>query len=244
MRIHILSDLHLERAPFDPPATEADVVVLAGDIHNGPDGIEWARRVFSVPVLFIAGNHEPFGADFFAVADRIRAAAAGSNVEVLDCGEHIYASVRFLGCTLWTDFDLLGAEAKAAAIAFALARVPDFRIVGWGERTFTPGDWIGLHHQHRRWLASRLAEPFAGRTVVITHHGPHAASIVPQYAGHPANPAFVSDLGDLMVGAALWIHGHTHYAFDYTLAGTRVVCNPRGYPNEPTGFREDLVIEI
>jgi len=244
MRIHILSDLHLERAPFDPPATGADLVVLAGDIHNGAAGIEWARQVFRAPVLFVAGNHEPFNAEFFTVADRIRAAAKGSHVEVLDCAERIYEGVRFLGCTLWSDFELLGESGKATAIAFARARVPDFRIVGWRERIFTPEDWIDLHYQHRRWLASRLADPHCGPTVVITHHGPHAASIVPQYADHPANPAFVSDLGALMGRAALWIHGHTHYAFDYTLAGTRVVCNPRGYPNETTGFREDFVIEI
>ena len=244
MRIHILSDLHLERAPFDPPETNADLVVLAGDTHNGAAGIEWARQSFSAPVLFVSGNHEPFDAEFFAVAEGIRAAATGSQVEILDCSERIIGGVRFLGCTLWSDFELLGEAGKATAIAYALARVPDFRIIGWRERVFSPGDWIELHRQHRNWLEERLAEPFPGQTVVITHHAPHAASIVPKYASHPMNPAFVSDLGHLMGRAALWIHGHTHHAFDYTLSGTRVVCNPRGYPDEPTGFRDDFVIAI
>ena len=44
--------------------------------------------------------------------------------------------------------------------------------------------------------------------------------------------------------APLWIHGHTHTAFDYTVRGTRVVCNPRGYAGEQTGFRADLVVEV
>ena len=73
MRIRVLSDLHLEDAPFDPPAAAADVVVLAGDIHNGAAGVEWAKRTFSQPVVFVAGNHEPFDAEFHATIAALRA---------------------------------------------------------------------------------------------------------------------------------------------------------------------------
>ncbi len=44
--------------------------------------------------------------------------------------------------------------------------------------------------------------------------------------------------------AALWIHGHTHTFFDYSVAGTRVLCNPRGTPGETTGFRPELTVEV
>ena len=44
MRIRILSDLHLEMGEWTPPALPADVVVLAGDIHVGTRGIDWAAR--------------------------------------------------------------------------------------------------------------------------------------------------------------------------------------------------------
>ena len=48
--------------------------------------------------------------------------------------------------------------------------------------------------------------------------------------------------------ACLWVHGHTHDSFDYTINGTRVVCNPRGYVidgvNENARFDPDLVIAI
>ena len=40
MKLHILSDIHLEFAPFDPPETDADVVILAGDIGLGPPAVE------------------------------------------------------------------------------------------------------------------------------------------------------------------------------------------------------------
>lgn len=62
MKIHVLSDLHIEFAPFvpDPAAVEAaDVIVLAGDISTGTQAIPWARKTFAAkPVIYIAGNHE------------------------------------------------------------------------------------------------------------------------------------------------------------------------------------------
>ena len=244
MRIRVLSDLHLEDAPFDPPAAAADVVVLAGDIHNGAAGVEWAKRTFTQPVVFVAGNHEPFDAEFHATAAALRAAAAGSNVHVLDCGEAEIGGVRFLGCTLWTDFALYGAATRDAAIAAMRRIAPDFRVIAFGARAFAPDDWLALHRAHRAWLAERLAAPFAGATVVVTHFLPHPGSIAPKFAGHPLNPAFASRLEPLVARSALWIHGHTHAASDYRVAGARVVCNPRGYAREQTGFRAGLVIDV
>jgi len=244
MRIRILSDLHLEAAPFDPPAAEADVVVLAGDIHNGAAGVEWAQRTFRQPVLYVAGNHEPFDTEFHATAAALRAAADGSNVQVLDCGETLIGGARFLGCTLWTDFELYGATGRDAAIEAMRRIAPDFHIIAFGARTFAPDDWLALHRAHRAWLAERLAVPFAGATVVVTHFLPHPRSIAPRFAGHPLNPGFASQLEPLVTRAALWIHGHTHAASDFFVGRTRVVVNPRGYLGEPTGFRADLVIDL
>src|SRR5258707_653112 len=79
MRIHVLSDLHLEgpRPPFQPPPVAADVVVLAGDISTGAGGVDWAKRLSPAfeerPVLYVAGNHEFYGQSFAALmgADRV-----------------------------------------------------------------------------------------------------------------------------------------------------------------------------
>ncbi|HEY6239973.1 MAG TPA: metallophosphoesterase, partial [Burkholderiales bacterium] len=89
MRIRIYSDLHLERAPFAPPADDADLVVLAGDIGNGAAGIDWARETFDKPVLYLAGNHEYYEGEFDAVQEALGAAARKAAVELLDCGEFI-----------------------------------------------------------------------------------------------------------------------------------------------------------
>jgi predicted phosphodiesterase len=244
MRIRVLSDLHLEAAPFDPPPADADVVVLAGDIHNGAAGVEWARRRFACPVLYLAGNHEPYDGEFAATSAAIEAAARGSQVAVLDCDRVVIGGVRFLGCTLWTDFDLDGAEGRELALGRHRDWLVDFRAIRYGDRAFAPDDSIDLHRRHRAWLATELEAPFGGATVVVTHHAPHRGSIAPRFASHPLNAAFVNDLDVLMGRAALWIHGHTHRALDYTVRGTRVVCNARGYPGEDTGFRADLVVEV
>jgi hypothetical protein len=38
-----------------------------------------------------------------------------------------------------------------------------------------------------------LALPFAGPTVVVTHHAPPLRSVPARFAGSPLNPNFVSD---------------------------------------------------
>jgi hypothetical protein len=92
-----------------------------------------------------------------------------------------------------------------------------------------------IHLTKARWLADALAQPFSGPTVVITHHLPHRLSIHPRFEGTRYNPCFASDLDHLVrAPVALWVHGHTHESIDYTVNGTRVYCNPRGYiPREP-----------
>jgi predicted phosphodiesterase len=249
MRILILSDLHLETRPITLPAIDADMVVLAGDIDNGARGIEWARQAIGLPVLYVAGNHEYYDHEFHSVQQSLRDAASGSNVTVLDCESVVResirgGSIRFLGCSLWTDYSLVPPAARADTIEVARRKNPDHQFISMGGRKFSPEDAIDLCHRHRAWLAARLAEPFEGRTVVITHFAPHPGSIAPQFRGHPANPGFIVDLDELMGKADSWIHGHTHTAFDYRVRGTRVISNPRGYEDENTGFRMDRLIDI
>jgi predicted phosphodiesterase len=243
VRIRIYSDLHLEREPFAPPADDTDLVVLAGDIANGAAGLEWARATFTVPVLYLAGNHEYYDGEFESVQSAMRAAAGGT-VELLDCSRLAFGNVRFLGCTLWTDYSLAPRDERQAVIEDARKLNPDYQKIRVGSRAMAPEDAIALCGAHRGWLARELAKPFPGPTVVITHFAPHPRSIAPQYAKHRANPAFVVDLEEAMGSPTLWIHGHTHTCFDYRVRSTRVVCNPRGYPGERTGFAPDLTVEI
>jgi predicted phosphodiesterase len=244
MRLRVLSDLHLEIAPWTPPDAAADVVVLAGDVHNGTAGIEWAQRTFDRPVLYVPGNHEYYDGDLAATRARMRAAAHGSHVMLLDPGEVLIGGVRFLGCTLWTDFALNGAGAVAAAASVAVRSSPDFRAIRDGDAPFAPARWLQLHREELGWLADRLEAGDRGSTVVVTHFLPSRASIAPRFAGHPHNAGFASGLEPLLQRARLWVHGHSHARHEHVEHGCRVVCNPRGYPHEATGFVPDGVVVI
>jgi predicted phosphodiesterase len=251
VRLHVLSDLHLEQDRFTPEPVESDVVVLAGDVWTGTKGIEWARQwADGRPVLYVAGNHEFYGHAVPELVDQLRASAAGSPIHVLENDEVTIDGVRFLGCTLWSDFDFDGVEHRAESMRVCERVVNDFGHITFSpdDRALAPRDARALHLESRRWLRERLAEPHDGATVVITHHAP-------LIRGRPSRPllravagAFASDVTELMGAerAALWIFGHTHRWADVEVRGTRVVSNPRGYPHQPVaefdpGYTIDVV---
>ncbi|MEM8814534.1 MAG: metallophosphoesterase [Pseudomonadota bacterium] len=247
MKLHVLSDLHTEFADFMPPDIDADIVVLAGDIGVGRKGLDWAARHFTDrPVVYVPGNHEYYGHDLTLI-DELQSAAP-RNIHVLNDDTLILDGVRFLVCTLWTDFKLHGEDQAESARQRARRLLTDFEAIRNGRNRLTPEDSVVLHETSRAWLQRELGKSFEGPTVVVTHHLPAARSVAEQYANDPLNPAFVSSLEYLIEEHRpnLWIHGHTHVPCDYTLFDTRVVCNPRGYPGEASGadFRDDLCIKI
>ncbi len=247
MKLHILNDLHIEFEDFAPPATDADVVILAGDIGVGMGGLRWVEKRFpDRPVIYVPGNHEFYHHDV-ALIDELKAQAP-DNVHVLNGERVIIDGVRFLGSILWTDFALFGEADRFFAMQVARQRMTDFSIIQNQGQPFRPEDAIRLHTASRDWLAAMLAESFDGQTVVVTHHAPSSQSVHPRYVRDLLTPAFASNLEDLMEGdrAALWVHGHMHESFDYEVYGTRVVCNPRGYAPEALNpdFRPDWVLNV
>lgn len=246
MKLHILSDLHIEFEDFSPPETSADVVVLAGDICVGAAGIEWAARQFpDVPVIYVPGNHEYYGFDIGSADGLYKAAPA--NIHVLSNSVLELDGIRFLGTTLWTDFRFYGEGEAWFARQTAKALLEDFTSIRNGKRLFTPEDSVELHRASVAWLASELEKECDGRTVVVTHHLPAVLSIASRYKGDALNPAFASRLERLIekYQPDLWVHGHTHVPCDYEILGTRVVCNPHGYLSESQEeFSPGLIVEL
>lgn len=246
MRLHLLSDLHLEHCAYSEPVPPCDVIVLAGDIHNGAAGVHWARSTYpDHPVVYVAGNHEFWGENLSVAQEELRAAALGSNVHVLERDVLELCGVRFLGTTLWTDFALRGDPGADAAYCRGM---PDFRRIRFGPaaRSLRPKDTIRMHEESRAWLAAELGSGDKP-TVVVTHHAPHRLSTDPRFAERRSCAAFTSQLEDLILAGAprLWLHGHLHWRFDYEVGPTRILANARGYPGEDTNtFDPRLVIEV
>jgi predicted phosphodiesterase len=252
LKLNILSDLHLGQGALAAPDTDADVVILAGDIARPAEAVAWATSLRK-PVLYVPGNHEFYGASIDGTLAMLRRLCAGTDVRLLDDDVVELSGVRFVGSTLWTDFMLFGAGLRERAMQEGQRFLRDFSRIRSTEDApspFTPADSAARFARHSRFLADTLATPFVGNTVVITHHAPSPRSIHPRFRDSLLNACFISKLEHLLDGehACLWVHGHTHDSFDYTVSGTRVVCNPRGYAkdgtNENARFDPDLVIDV
>jgi predicted phosphodiesterase len=250
VRLHVLSDLHLERGGGAPPVLDADAVVLAGDISTGTRGVEWARRwARTCPVIYVAGNHEFYGHSLPGLIGELRRAAADSSVHVLENDELILGGVRFLGCTLWSDFAFDGPDNRTRSMRVCERAVSDYHVIRRDDepRPITAEETLARHRASRRWLTDRLAHGHDGPTVVVTHHAPYVVWRPPEELHRLLAGAFVSDLSNLMGGerAAMWIYGHTHRQADRRVAGTHLLSNPCGYPNEPVaGFDPGLVVAV
>lgn len=237
-----MSDLHLEFEDCPVDRNCADMFILAGDIGVGLSGLSWASKLPSS--IYVPGNHEFYGHSRISLIKLMREEDWGTCVflenKSLDLGD-----VRFLGCTLWTDFELGGNRDKAMQL-FNL-HMNDARVISENGVNFSSSKALAVHQESRVWLEEELAKPYEGKTVVVTHHAPHPNSVAPQYEGDLLNASFHSDLEDLMDGVDYWIHGHTHYDVDYMVGDCRVLSRQKGYPGEkyPRGADfSPLIIEI
>jgi predicted phosphodiesterase len=248
MKLQIFSDLHVEFESFYPPETEADVVILAGDIHVGKKGIDWAKASFADrQVLYVLGNHEYYGRAYPKHIDDLRKLTSGSNVHILENDRLVIDDVTFLGCTLWTDFQLFG-DPKIAGY-YATQRMTDYHKIRVNPqyRKLRSLDTAVIHAKSLRWLQESVIDLQCEKLVIITHHAPSARSIPASFQEDILSAAYASHLEAFVAesGAKLWVHGHLHSQQDYSIGNTRVICNPRGYPDEPNqSFIPNLIVEV
>lgn len=254
MRIWAFSDLHVDTNPSDPLLLpehwpEHDVVVIAGDLcEDLVAGVRWIveRGLNAQPVIYVGGNHEFFGSDRLGRLDAALAEARrSSNVHVLQDREIEIDGVTFIGATFWTDYCLFGDDLRIDAMACAHETVNDHHCILLGNRSWSPADAAAEHEKSRRYLDEALRRR-TGPAVIVTHHAPSMNSVHTRFRSGTLSAAFASNCESLARRADLWVHGHTHDAFDYALGGCRVVCNPRGYERVGEGcyFDPYKVIEV
>jgi predicted phosphodiesterase len=277
MRIQLISDLHLENYPGFMPraAPDVDVLILAGDIGSYQEGSLLADDDFGLSrfsprrpdsewprVFYLPGNHEFDALDFDATYLKLRSTCDALGIEWLERETITIGSVRFIGTTLWSDFEALakskatmaeqmkGLEKAYRAANFYLSKNTTLRN---GELMLAE-DIRLLAHECQTWLRNALAVPFDGTTVTVTHFAPSLRSADPRYGITPGTAGFCNSLDDLLPLSQVWMHGHLHCPNDYIVSGVedgrpfhcRVVANPRGYPEkgEDRAFQEMFVLEL
>ena len=250
MLIHPVSDIHLEfsKGKFKYPVPQCDVVICAGDISPGVAGIMWAAETFDVPIIYVAGNHEFYGKRFLAKHyEKMNNKAQELGVHFLQNSTCVIDGVRFVGCTLWTDFNLMGNQ--PLAMIQAQQTMNDYKQIHRDiKQPITAQDIWVEYTVSFNFLQDELAKPHDGPTVVVTHHAPSERSCEPKFSGHPHNSSYASNLDKFIeiTQPALWVHGHVHDAQDYVIGQTQVIANPRGYAShdEQTGFDSNLIIQV
>lgn len=256
MRIALYSDLHLEmpgNEDWMPPHVEADVVVLAGDIHRGTLGLRWASQTFrgyggAPEIIYVPGNHEFYGSHLDEMRGELAREADNLGIHLLDPGHVEFNGVRIIGTPLWTDFNLYGNAHDAMRVA--RQRITDYSVIRSTLGRFIDPTEIArnYHAAARRFLEEHLDAPYSGKTIVVTHFAPRPGCVPDRFVGEEVTPYFTVDMSDLMQRHAItaWLFGHTHHNVDfYDESGCRILSNQRGYPGEDvTLFRPTLTIEV
>jgi hypothetical protein len=241
--------LHDARMASWEEAKGADVIVCTGDMSEGDSFLRWAREFLApTPVVYVLGNHEYYGHDMGMLLRDMKHASMGpsyEHVNLLEMESVVIGGVRFLGCTLWTDYAIYGLDKQPHCMWTAARYLADHEEISrsLGGR-FLPHHALGIHEKSMEWLERELSVPHDGPTVVCTHHAPAHGSVAMHFVGDDLTPAFVSGLEKFIErhGPALWLHGHTHHSVDYRIGDTRVFSNQWGYPNE--GNHRCAIVEV
>lgn len=238
IRLAIMSDLHVEKGPYHPPALDADLWILAGDIGWGPEGVQWiAANLHGAPCAYVAGNREHWhwGEGIDPVAELRRASAAVPGLRFLqdEVTEYRFGArrLRILGATLWTDYALEG-DAEGV-MRVCQDKMPDYRNGrGSDGHILTAAQVRAWNRASVGFLDKALAQPFDGDTIVVTHHCPTASSLKARRPEHWPTTASVTELDGLIAARQplMWVHGHTHWDCDHAIGRTRIVTRQRGTP--------------
>ncbi|HAA11074.1 MAG TPA: phosphoesterase [Cytophagales bacterium] len=248
MKIQVLSDLHREFGFQELSFDQADLIVLAGDVDLGVKGIQWMLdELPQIPIVYVLGNHEYYKGAYPKTLHRVKEAAKGTHIHVLEDQSVVIEDITFHGATLWTDFSLFGDPKVYGQLCQNMMN--DYKYIRRDPSysKLRSIDTYVIHQASRRWLEESLRSSGTEKNVVVTHHAPSIKSVPDRFLNDNVSAAYASNLEDFILDLqpTYWIHGHTHYCFRYAIGETEVICNPHGYISEPyNGFDKELFLEL
>ena len=168
----------------------------------------------------------------------------------------IIDNIKFIGSTLWSNFELKGLIEKKESMKWAKQNIADFTYIfkpnenGDGKyHCFTSEEMVKENEKSQQFIDYELKRnPFDGEKIVVTHFAPHPKSIHPNFSRGDTS-YWVNNLEHLMGFSQYWVHGHTHSSFDYEVKGTKVICNPRGFSktfnvDANNNFQRELLLNL
>ncbi|WP_330111075.1 metallophosphoesterase [Methylophaga thalassica] len=250
MKIGLISDIHNEfiryqrgEVPNISNEKGFEVLVLAGDIDCQGYGAEYAVRqseLLGIPVIYILGNHEYYDQydDKEPVVDKVRKIIHGTQVTLLNNATVDIGEVRFIGSTLWSDYQLFDSPVRnKMARDYASVRLNDFNHIKRLEQdeltNINVEDVVGWHQEARAFITGELNKEPAKKKVVVTHHAPMAACLSEKFTDEILAACYASNLDGLIkqYSPAAWLYGHVHGNNSFKVNQTLIQRQARGYPD-------------
>jgi Icc-related predicted phosphoesterase len=257
-KLQVMSDLHLEHFhdwEYLPVVGSGDILILAGDILNAKhfktNGflntlyqrfIETCSKNYE-RILYVFGNHEFYGYNYEGAYHKIKEYLP-DNFHVMENDTIQIGDWSFIGATFWTNFR----NANPIEMLNAETYMNDYKCIRIGSnyRKLLAKDTLGFHNESRDYILNQL-DVLKDNVFLITHHAPSYQSISEQYKNDSCNSSFCSDYDGMILNhpqIKYFVHGHVHTAFDYMIGDCRVICNPRGYSKQNTGYNEKFYLKI
>ena len=249
-KIAIISDIHHRAYDQMGIPDNADIYIIAGDVDSGTYGcsyIDW--RFVDKEVIYVPGNHEYYGHEYHSLRDDMLA-YKWQSIKAGGCFDNsvyynVRRKIRFICATLWSDstsLPFMFNPNDRMDVMMLERSIGDFRYIHHGDDIMSLCVMSALHAEAKEFLLREISTPYAGKTIVVTHFAPSPKSIAPKYERDPLTAYFVNDLPEeYFRGVDIFVHGHTHTAFDYMVGDCRVICSPRGYRNEIPNFEVKMV---
>ena len=247
-----------------PPPMLEDLdttMIVAGDIWTQKkfltrkynDGDSWMGKLSNQfkYVIFVLGNHDYWGANLSDEPLKVKQELANqklTNVFLLERDTIIIDNIKFVGATLWTDFNKhdLGVMMDAPNL------MNDYKKIRYGGsyKKVNASNICQNHNESKSYIFSHaLKDSIEQKLVVVTHMPPSIQSLEERYRlNHKnINHLYYSDLEKEIQKTEIdfWMHGHTHNLSNYKIGSTRVLANPRGYVSEQsTGFDPNFRLKL